>query len=169
MPVDAIAAIGGGNTAAATRAPKQTLDSEVFMHLLVTQLRNQDPSSPMDTNEMIAQTTQLASMEQLTAMAKMDEENFSLQMRIAAAALIGQSVTYTNEAGESVTGIARSVSYAAGVPTVNVDGVDIQLDSISGVVSTAAAAPPATAPDATPGTPEDTAPVPAAVPAPATA
>lgn len=156
MPVEAVAAAGGISTAAPTRTPKQTMDSEVFMHLLVTQLRNQDPSSPMDTNEMIAQTTQLASMEQLTAMAKMDEENFSLQMRIAAAALIGQSVTYTDDDGAAVTGTAQSVSYAAGVPTVNVNGKDVLLDRISGVVSApeAPAAPPATDPAAAPAAPE---------------
>ncbi|MCQ2002034.1 flagellar hook capping FlgD N-terminal domain-containing protein [Arthrobacter zhaoxinii] len=142
MPVEAVTAPGGIATEATTRAPKQTMDSEVFMHLLVTQLRNQDPSSPMDTNEMIAQTTQLASMEQLTAMAKMDEENFSLQMRIAAAALIGQTVTYTNDEGVSVTGTAKSVSYAAGVPTVNINGEDVLLDRISGVVDGEAAQTP---------------------------
>ncbi|MCC9206025.1 flagellar hook capping FlgD N-terminal domain-containing protein [Arthrobacter sp. zg-Y769] len=139
MPVEGVVAAGGitadGTT---TRAPKQTMDSEVFMHLLVTQLRNQDPSSPMDTNQMISQTTELASMEQLTSMAKMDEENFSLQMRIAAAALIGQTVTYTNDDGVAVTGTAKSVSYAAGVPTVNINGEDVLLDRISGVVDGAA-------------------------------
>ncbi|MCC9146669.1 MULTISPECIES: flagellar hook capping FlgD N-terminal domain-containing protein [unclassified Arthrobacter] len=136
MPIEAVVATPGSSIAAEpTRTPKQSMDSEVFMHLLVTQLRNQDPSSPMDTNDMIAQTTQLASMEQLTAMAKMDEENFSLQMRIAAAALIGQNVTYTNDEGVAVTGTAKSVSYAAGVPTVNIEGEDVLLDRISGVVS----------------------------------
>ena len=89
----------------------------------------------MDTNEMIGQTTQLATMEQLTNMATMSEENFSLQMRMAAAGLIGQTVTYTNDAGESVTGTANSVSYLYGVPTVNVGGVDVLLDAISGVVA----------------------------------
>ncbi|UWX97546.1 flagellar hook capping protein [Arthrobacter zhaoxinii] len=138
MPVEAVAASGGIATEATTRAPKQTMDSEVFMHLLVTQLRNQDPSSPMDTNEMISQTTELASMEQLTSMAKMDEENFSLQMRIAAAALIGQTVTYTDGDGVAVTGTAKSVSYASGVPTVNINGEDVLLDQISGVVDGAA-------------------------------
>jgi flagellar basal-body rod modification protein FlgD len=95
----------------------------------------------MDTNEMIGQTTQLATMEQLTNMATMSEENFSLQMRMAAAGLIGQTVSYTNEAGETVTGTAKSVSYLYGVPTVSVDGVDVLLDAISGVVAAGIPAP----------------------------
>lgn len=141
MPVEAVTAPSGVTTQETARAPKQVMDSELFLTLLVTQLRNQDPSSPMDTNEMIGQTTQLATMEQLTNMATTSEENFSLQMRMAAAGLIGQTVTYTNAAGDSVSGTATSVSYQNGVPTVSVNGVDVLLDAISGVVA------PGTAPD----------------------
>jgi len=121
------------NSSTVTRAPKQTMDSEVFMSLLVTQLRNQDPSSPMDTNQMIAQTTQLAMMEKLTALASTNEENFSLQMRMAAAALVGQEVTYTGVDGTEMTGQATAVSYAGSVPQVTVNGKTIALDAISGV------------------------------------
>ena len=85
MAIDPIAATGGLYSTAPTRAPKQTLDGEAFMSLLVTQLRNQDPSSPMDTNQMISQTTQLATMERLTELAGTNKEDFSLQMRTAAA------------------------------------------------------------------------------------
>ncbi|CEA06622.1 Basal-body rod modification protein FlgD [Arthrobacter saudimassiliensis] len=132
MPVEAVNAATPLPTQPA-RAPKQVMDSEVFMHLLVTQLRNQDPSSPMDTNQMISQTTQLAMMEQLTTMAGLDEENFSLQMRTSAAALIDQQISYLNADGVEVTGTARSVSFAGAVPTVNVDGVDVPLDAVTGI------------------------------------
>ena len=142
MPVEAVSPSSGVYTAEATRDPKQTMDSEVFMHLLVTQLRNQDPSSPMDTNQMISQTTELAMMEQLTTMAGLDEENFSLQMRTSAAALIGRTVTYTDAAGLEVTGTASSVSFAKAVPTVTIGGKEVQLDWISGVVDAAAAPAP---------------------------
>jgi flagellar basal-body rod modification protein FlgD len=105
------------------------------MSLLVTQLQNQDPSSPMDTNEMIAQTTQLAMMEKLTEMATASEEGFSLQMRTSAAALVGETVTYTNAEGALITGIASSVSFANAVPTVTVNGEAVALDVVSGVTS----------------------------------
>ena len=117
------------------RTPKQTLDSETFMSLLVAQLRNQDPSSPMDTNQMISQTTQLAMMEKLTALSTTADENFSLQMRTAAAALVGQSVTYTDAAGVSATGIASAVSYAGTVPQVTIGTTSVALDAISGVTA----------------------------------
>ncbi|WP_268243662.1 MULTISPECIES: flagellar hook assembly protein FlgD [Arthrobacter] len=118
------------------RAPKQEMDSEVFMNLLVAQLRNQDPSSPMDTNQMISQTTQLATMEKLTSMDKVAIENFSLQMRMSAAALIGQTVSWLDKDGTTTkSGVAESVSFASGVPVVKVGEMNIPLDQISGVTA----------------------------------
>jgi len=137
-----VSAVGStGSTAfyatAPTRAPKQTLDSEAFMNLLVTQLKNQDPSSPMDTNQMISQTTQLAMMEQLTSMNSTGTESFALQMRIAASALVGQQVGYNDSDGNPVTGTATSVSFTGKTPTVTIDGVSVALDSITGVTQAA--------------------------------
>ena len=123
MPLDGITGSVDAATQAAAVAQNastkksQTMDSEVFMKLLVTQLRNQDPSSPMDTN----QTT--------TA-----NENFSLQMRIAAANLVGKQVSYTDAStGTAVSGTATAVSYAKSVPTVTVNGKEVDLDVISGI------------------------------------
>ncbi|WP_022883845.1 flagellar hook assembly protein FlgD [Glaciibacter superstes] len=149
MPIDAVATNPTGMySTAPTRVPKQTMDSEVFMSLLVTQLRNQDPSSPMDTNQMISQTTQLAMMEKLTEMSMTSNENFSLQMRMAAASLVGQEVSYTGPDDITVTGIATSVSYAGPVPMVTVGEEDIPLDAISGVTT-----PPNTTDPTTPTAP----------------
>jgi len=111
------------------------------MSLLVTQLRNQDPSSPMDTNQMISQTTQLAMMEKLSALSTTADENFSLQMRVAAAALVGQDVSYTKADGTTATGTASAVSYAGTVPQVTINGTSIALDAISGVTAHPAATP----------------------------
>ncbi|KQV07952.1 flagellar hook assembly protein FlgD [Leifsonia sp. Root112D2] len=137
MPIDTVPPVTNGIYATPpTRAPKQSLDAEAFMSLLVAQLKNQDPSSPMDTGQMIQQTTQLAMMEQMTQQTTTSNENFSLQMRIAASAMVGQTVTYSGKDGETVSGIASAVSFAGPVPQVTVDGVDVPLDVISGVKHT---------------------------------
>lgn len=122
-------------TTPTARAPKQTMDSEVFMKLLVTQLRNQDPSSPMDTNQMIAQTTQLSMMEKMTDLASTSTENFALQMRIAAAGIIGKQVSYLDATGATITGTATSVSFAGAIPVVTVGGKTVDLDLISGITN----------------------------------
>jgi len=151
-PVTTAPAAAGGSSlyaTAPTAAPKQVMDSSMFMSLLVTQLQNQDPSSPMDTNQMIGQTTQLAMMEKITDMTTTSQENFSLQMRIAAAALVGKQVTYTGSDGNTVTGQATAVSYAGSVPQVTIDGKTIALDAVSGVAASAPAASATPAPSTT--------------------
>ena len=128
-------------TAAATDAKKE-LDQEVFLELLVAQLRNQDPTSPMDTTEMMAQSTQLASMEQLTGLADTSRDSFALQMRIAASGLVGQTVSYVDADGVTQTGVASAVSFAGPVPVVTVGEAEIPLDSVSAVTA-ASTRPPA--------------------------
>ena len=109
------------------------MDSNMFMNLLVTQLQNQDPSSPMDTNEMISQTTELATMEKLTSMDTTSTNNYSLDMRTSAAALIGQQVSYIDANGNIVTGKATSVSFSGDTPQVTVGSQSVALDAISGI------------------------------------
>ncbi|RZJ39312.1 MAG: flagellar hook capping protein, partial [Brevundimonas sp.] len=61
--VDAVStnnAAGRINTGGATLAS----NFETFLTLLTTQLRNQDPLSPVDSNEFTAQLTQMAGVEQ---------------------------------------------------------------------------------------------------------
>lgn len=123
-------------TGTSTAAPKQQMDSEVFLALLVAQLRNQDPTSPMDTTEMMAQSTQLASMEQLTAVADTTRESFALQMRIAASALLGQDVSFTDADGVTRTGAVTGVDFSGTVPTVVVGEWRVPLDAVAAVRTT---------------------------------
>ncbi|OCG76568.1 flagellar hook capping FlgD N-terminal domain-containing protein [Microbacterium sediminis] len=122
-----------GSTGSTER--KQTLDSEVFLQLLVTQLQNQDPSSPMDTNEMIAQSTQLAMMEQLTALSSTSTETFALTMRQAATDLIGREISYLDAEGATHTGVVSSVSFASGTPQVSIGDITVPLDAVAGVAA----------------------------------
>ncbi len=123
-----------------TNASKQKMDGQMFLQLLVAQLRAQDPSSPMDTNAMMTQTAQLASMEQLTTMSNLTQESFSLQMRVAASSLIGKEVGYVDADGKEQKGIATSVSFANSVPMVTIGDKSIRLDAISGITTASAAA-----------------------------
>jgi len=141
----AAAAASTGTATASTAAAPGTLDKEAFLKLLVAQLRNQDPSKPMDSSEFMAQTTQLSTMEQLTALTKTSQESFALQMRMAAASLVGRQVTYADESGATVTGAVTSVSYAGSVPTVTVGGKVVALDAVSSVTAPATATPAAPA------------------------
>jgi len=135
MTVEAVTATGGTSlhSTAPAAKPKQTMDSEMFMHMLVIQMKNQDPTSPMDTNAMIGQTTQLAMMEKLTQLSSDSGQGLSLQMRTAAAALIGQKASYNGADGSSVTGVVNSVSFSGSSPSVVIDGRTVDLTALTSV------------------------------------
>ena len=137
MTVDATSYATMNTGTTATKAPKQTLDSEVFMTLLVAQLRNQDPSSPMDTNQMMSQQTSLASLEQLTGLSNTSSEQFALTMRMAALNIVGREVSYKNADGTVVSGEATGASFAGSVPTITVGDSKVNLDAILSIDPTA--------------------------------
>lgn len=149
MPVPSIDVTQMDSSVQEVRAPKQTMDSEVFMHLLVTQLANQDPSSPMDTNDMIAQTTQLASMERLNALSDTQDSALAMQQRAAASSLMGQEVTTAGQTPQ--TGIVTAISFAGTEPTVTIGNTQIPYSQIASI---RAAEAPAGTPDPAP-TPTD--------------
>ncbi|MCB0407056.1 MAG: hypothetical protein KDD34_02565, partial [Bdellovibrionales bacterium] len=42
------------------------MDKDAFLKLLLTQMKNQDPTTPLDSHEMAAQLAQFTSLEKLT-------------------------------------------------------------------------------------------------------
>lgn len=121
-----------------TRVPHQSLTADDFMQLLVTQLKNQDPSQPMDSAAMVQQTTQLGMMQQMTALGASSNTALNLQMQTAAADLIGKTVSYNDVAGQPRTGVVTGVSFSGATPTVSVDGGTFPLSGILGIQQTPA-------------------------------
>jgi flagellar basal-body rod modification protein FlgD len=72
MPVDGTSSrmpaqptVGTGSDVLKKRASELGADKEQFMQLLVAQLKNQDPMSPLQPHEMAAQLAQFSTLEQL--------------------------------------------------------------------------------------------------------
>lgn len=51
------------STASTTTNPNAVLSQSAFMQLLLTEMQNQDPTSPMDSTKILTQTSQLATLE----------------------------------------------------------------------------------------------------------
>jgi flagellar basal-body rod modification protein FlgD len=63
--VHANATTGGSGTATSTSATGQNITSADFLTLLVSELKNQDPTQPTDPNQYITQLAQVNSLQQL--------------------------------------------------------------------------------------------------------
>ena len=51
-----------GATSAPAKAPSQVLGQADFIRLMTTQMKQQDPTAPVDNKEMIAQMAQFSSL-----------------------------------------------------------------------------------------------------------
>jgi hypothetical protein len=169
IPVSAIGAPRAASTST-TAKDNSTLDSQAFLQLLVAQLRYQDPTSPMDTTQLMAQTTQMTSVEQLVALADTQREAFAMQQRATAAALVGKQVTAVDAEGTSVTGVVSAVSYDTGTPLLQVGDLHVPLELVT-VVAPAGGTPSTGTPSTgtpTTGTPTTETPADAGTETPAT-
>lgn len=88
-----------------------------FMTLLVAQIKNQDPTSPMDNAQFTSQITQFSMLEQLETMSQAMEDNVAVGTAInntAMLALVGRQVTVEGNDVTLASGTASESVIAAG-------------------------------------------------------
>src|SRR5215510_1990929 len=86
------------------QASNQNLDKGAFMKLLVSQLQNQDPLSPVANEDFVAQLATFSSLEQLeglnqnvVAMIALNQSNALLSQLTQSSALIGKEVSWVDD------------------------------------------------------------------------
>ena len=108
------------------------LDKDDFLKLLITQLKYQDPSKPMEDKEFIAQMAQFSSLEQMTNMSSDFSKLAAALKGSGAVSLLGKNVEIV--AGEeTVSGTVDAVT-AGDYPQVLVNGVYYDFDDVSKVI-----------------------------------
>ena len=113
------------------RKPQQELGKDDFLKLLITQLSNQDPTSPMENTEFIAQMAQFSSLEQMTNMNQEFAKMNSMLVSSQAVGTIGKTVDIT--LGDTkTTGVVEAVTYGAN-PQVRVNNMYYDMKQISAV------------------------------------
>jgi flagellar basal-body rod modification protein FlgD len=90
------------------------MGKDVFMQLLVAQMRYQDPSNPVDSSQMMAQTATFTQVEKLEELAAQNAAMLVLQEASTAGAMVGRTATYTDTNGGEVTGRITAVRLASG-------------------------------------------------------
>ena len=123
-------------------------DKDMFLQLMVAQLRYQDPMNPADSGEFLAQNAQFTALEKMQDVADQTAALLAAQVSFGATGLVGKNVTYLQEDGKSVSGLVRSVTFDEAGPTLVVDGKKVTLGQIQSV-DAMPATPPAPATPAT--------------------
>ena len=106
----AAAAAAGKNTSAASAA-KTTVDYNSFLKLLIAQMKNQDPTNPMDSTQYVAQLASFSQVEQSVQVNSKLDQLLQSSALSQADALIGRNVT---SADGTLSGTVASVKLVTG-------------------------------------------------------
>jgi flagellar basal-body rod modification protein FlgD len=123
---------GTTGTSSASNA-KASADKDMFLQLLVAQMRYQDPMNPTDSGEFLAQSAQFTALEKMQDVADQTAQLLSAQMAFGASGLIGKQITWLDSDGVSRTGSVSGVTFGANGPELDVDGTTLPLSSVQTV------------------------------------
>ncbi len=107
---------------------RNQLDKDAFFKLLITQLRHQDPLSPMENTEFIAQVAQFTSLEQMTNMNQTMAQFLKVQALSEGSSLIGKTIeTIADENGDRLKGQVTQIAYEEGELYLYLGNTDVRV------------------------------------------
>jgi flagellar basal-body rod modification protein FlgD len=126
----------GSTSGSGTTGTSSTdVNKDMFLKLMVAQLKNQDPMNPTDSSQFLAQTAQFTSLEKLDSVAQQTGQALTAQMAFGASSLVGRSVTYSDADGVETAGKVDSVRFTSTGPVLGVGGAEVALASVVKVAS----------------------------------
>lgn len=100
----------------------QTMDYDSFLQLMVTQMKNQDPTEPTDMGEQMGQLASFSNVEQnIQTNNKLDAVLSQLYIN-QSTSLIGKTITTANDISGQITSVGI---YTDGVVATLEDGTDV--------------------------------------------
>lgn len=113
------------------RQTSHELGKDDFLKLLITQLSNQDPTSPMEDTQFISQMAQFSSLEQMTNMSTSFSKMADFLNSQEAAGTLGKTVEL--EIGDAtVQGIVEGATRGEN-PQIMVNGMYYSMDKIKAI------------------------------------
>lgn len=107
------------------------LAQDQFLQLLVSQLQNQDPLNPVSDKEFISQLSQLSSLQSLQSLDANFAQVLRLQQLTSGTTLVGKTVTYTDDVGNTQTGKVTAVAVNDGQFQLTVGNATVPLDKVT--------------------------------------
>jgi flagellar basal-body rod modification protein FlgD len=156
LPLIPISTVTDAANAQPVRTPTNSLDKDAFLRLLVAQLKYQNPMSPSDPNQFMAQTAQFTMVEKLEAMAEDASRQRIVSESMTATAMLGKEITWLDADGKEQSGVVTGSTFGSAGASVVVGETKVPLERVSGV--RAPTTTPAPAAPTTPAPPTTTTP-----------
>jgi flagellar basal-body rod modification protein FlgD len=116
------------------------LGASDFLNLMITQLHQQDPMNPTDSNQLLTQMSQISNLQSNTTMAD-SLKSLTLQQSIGAAGnLIGKTVQGIDDSNQPVKGTVTSVRVENSTVYLETDsGKTLPMKNLTNVAATTGA------------------------------
>jgi len=114
--------------------PKQELDKDAFLQILVAQMRYQNPMDPQDSNQFISQVVELTTMEQMFNLSKGMEMLLKAQELSLSASLVGKQVTVAGPDGQDVRGAVEKVVISEKDIRLVIDGISYDYGAVKEIL-----------------------------------
>jgi flagellar basal-body rod modification protein FlgD len=138
-PVAYAGMFGTGATSTADQGPTTTTstsaDKDMFLQLLVAQMKYQDPMNPTDSGEFLAQSAQFTALEKMQEVADQTAQLVASQMAFGASSLVGRTVSWMTPEGMSQSGTVGGVQFGAQGPMLDVGGTMVPIGQVQSVAS----------------------------------
>jgi flagellar basal-body rod modification protein FlgD len=140
------------DTSAALSNSLGSLNLDDFLKMLLTELQNQDPLSPMDSSQMLTQIGQISQVGATQSLTDTLQSVLLGQNLNNATAMIGKTISGLADDGTNVTGKVDKVTIANNQPVLNIGDKTVALKNVQAVLpdnatnASAASAVPGAAP-----------------------
>lgn len=124
----------GGSASQVFGTGSSTLGKEEFLKILVTQLKNQDPMSPLDDKDFIGQMAQLSALEATTNMSGQVGDLVTAQQQTQALLLVGRTVQYADDNGNPAVGSVAGVRLDSVPPSLVIGEKDVPITHLQTVL-----------------------------------
>lgn len=103
-----------------------------FMSLLITEMKNQDPTQPVDQTQTLTQLAQFSELEQMTSLNQTMTTNGTYGQISENAGLIGKTVTTSGTGSTAgVTGVVSGVTISNGKAYLQIGGQSVDATTVN--------------------------------------
>lgn len=106
------------------------LTSDDFLKILIEQLKNQDPSNPMSSDQLLDQVSQMRALQSSLELSDSLDALTLNQQLTSATSFLGKEVTATGDNNQNFTGTVDRVLVKAGKTLLGIGAKEFELSKV---------------------------------------